>query len=86
MPVPDYKPIDTCARCGLPRVTRELEEQGIMMLCDDCHKGRCIHLCIERQGEIVRLCDDCYWGHEFATSNPPTPVRKPETSAAGRPD
>jgi hypothetical protein len=41
MPVPDYKPTDTCARCGLQRRTRELEEQGITLrLCDDCYWGR----------------------------------------------
>lgn len=86
MPVPDYRPIDTCARCGLPRVTRELEEQGIIMLCDDCQKGRCIHLCIEKQGTIVRLCDDCYWGREFASAEPAVPVRKSGNGAATRPN
>jgi len=41
MPVPDYKPTDTCARCGLQRRTRELEQEGITLrLCDDCYWGR----------------------------------------------
>lgn len=32
---------DTCARCGLKRVTRSLEEQGIAIrLCDDCYWGK----------------------------------------------
>jgi hypothetical protein len=41
MPVPDYKPTDTCAWCGLQRRTRELEQEGIILrLCDDCYWGR----------------------------------------------
>lgn len=36
----DIKPNDTCIRCGLRRVTRELEQQGITIrLCDDCYWG-----------------------------------------------
>jgi hypothetical protein len=32
---------DTCARCGLRRVTRVLEERGITIrLCEDCYWGR----------------------------------------------
>lgn len=32
---------DTCARCGLRRVTRALEEQGnSVRLCDDCYWGK----------------------------------------------
>lgn len=36
----DVKPTDTCARCGLRRATRALEERGIQIrLCDDCYWG-----------------------------------------------
>lgn len=32
---------DTCARCGLKRLTRSLEDQGIAIrLCDDCYWGK----------------------------------------------
>lgn len=32
---------DTCARCGLRRATRALEEKGIAVrLCDDCYWGK----------------------------------------------
>ena len=85
MPIPDYTSTDTCSRCGLPRVTRELEEQGMALLCDDCRTGRCIHLCIEKEGTVVRLCDDCYWGREFANPTPPAPVRKPAADVPPRP-
>ena len=33
--------MDTCARCGLRRLTRSLEERGIAThLCDDCYWGK----------------------------------------------
>lgn len=81
MPIPDYKDSDTCARCGLPRITRELEEHGLGLLCDDCRTGRCIHLCMQKDGTVIRLCDDCYWGREFTNPNPPTPSRKPASGS-----
>ena len=32
---------DTCARCGLKRVTSALEEKGLFVrLCDDCYWGK----------------------------------------------
>lgn len=41
MPHPGaIEPTDTCARCGLRRVTRALEEQGTTVrVCDDCYWG-----------------------------------------------
>lgn len=32
---------ESCARCGLKRATRALEEKGIFVrLCDDCYWGK----------------------------------------------
>jgi hypothetical protein len=34
------EPTDTCSRCGLRKVTRELEDREIKIrLCDDCYWG-----------------------------------------------
>ncbi len=50
MPIPDFKPTDPCARCGLRRATRALEEKGIALrLCDDCYWGR--EDVVESQGQ-----------------------------------
>ncbi len=33
--------VESCARCGLRRTTRALEEKGIFVrLCDDCYWGK----------------------------------------------
>lgn len=40
-PMAEFTATDTCARCGLRRLTQTLEEKGIMIrLCDDCYWGR----------------------------------------------
>lgn len=37
----DIKPNDTCTRCGLRKVTAELQERGVILrLCDDCYWGK----------------------------------------------
>lgn len=37
----ESQPTDTCARCGLRRATKALEERGVQIrLCDDCYWGR----------------------------------------------
>lgn len=37
----DIHETDTCARCGLRRATKALEERGVQIrLCDDCYWGR----------------------------------------------
>ncbi|HEU5171651.1 MAG TPA: hypothetical protein VFU46_13975 [Gemmatimonadales bacterium] len=37
----DIKPNDTCTRCGLRKVTLELQERGVILrLCDDCYWGK----------------------------------------------
>ncbi len=41
MPMLDFTPTDSCARCGLRQATRALEEKGITLrLCDSCYWGR----------------------------------------------
>ncbi len=36
-----FEPSDTCARCGLRRATKKLEEKGMAIrLCDDCFWGQ----------------------------------------------
>lgn len=40
-PMAEFTTTDTCARCGLKRLTKTLEEKGTAIrLCDDCFWGQ----------------------------------------------